>query len=137
VFQAYWETVLHSPLDLIILLFGIVLMFAHGWGLYRRFHGMHRKYVQGLERYRTFLLLLTELLPILGLLGTVLSLMYTFKTFQMADGGESADLSVMIQAFAPAMSTTISGLLMIAPNLVLNSLLWLAAPTSKERDTSQ
>ena len=136
-FRAYWETVLQSPLDQIILVIGVLLLFAHGWGLYWRFHGTHRLYVQGLERYRTFLLLLTEILPVLGLLGTVLSLMNTFRTFQMASSGESADLSAMIQAFSPAMSTTISGLLMIAPNLVFNSFLWLAAPTSKERDMSQ
>lgn len=136
-FRVYWETVLQSPLDQIILVIGFLLLCAHGWGLYWRFHGAYRLYVQGLERYRTFLLLLTEILPVLGLLGTVLSLMNTFRTFQMASSGENADLSTMIQAFAPAMSTTISGLLMIAPNLVLNSLLWLAAPTSKERGMSQ
>lgn len=136
-FQAYWETVPQSPLDQIILVIGVLLLCAHVWGLCWRIHGDYHPYVQGLERYRTFLLLLTEILPVLGLLGTVLSLMNTFRTFQMASSGENADLSTMIQAFAPAMSTTISGLLMIAPNLVLNSFLWLAAPTSKERDMSQ
>ncbi|MBL8868711.1 MAG: MotA/TolQ/ExbB proton channel family protein [Planctomycetaceae bacterium] len=136
-FQAYWETVLRSPLDGLILFIGLGLVCAHSVGLYWRYNGTSLQFVQGLERYRTFLLLLTEILPVLGLLGTVLSLMNTFKTFQVGSEAKGADLSTMIQAFAPAMSTTISGLIMIAPNLLLNSFLWLAAPTSKERDMSQ
>jgi len=94
-----------------------------------RYQGRRVLFVQELDRYRTFCLLLTELLPVLGLLGTVFSLMYTFKTFQTAASTEAPDLSQMVQAFAPAMSTTISGLLMIGPNLVLNAIMWLACPT--------
>jgi biopolymer transport protein ExbB/TolQ len=89
-------------------------------------------FVQYLDRYRTVCLLLTELLPVLGLLGTVFSLMFTFKTFQVATAGDAPDLSQMVQAFAPAMSTTISGLLMIVPNLVLNAILGLACPTPEK-----
>jgi hypothetical protein len=45
--------------------------------------------------------------------------MSTFKTFQIADSNDVPDLSQMIQTFAPAMSSTISGMLMIIPNLFL------------------
>lgn len=130
--EAYWQTVAQNPLDWVILILGCGLIVAHFAGLVGRFHGRRVLFVQDLDRYRTFCLLLTELLPVLGLLGTVFSLMFTFRTFQVPEAGERPDLSLMVQAFAPAMSTTISGLGMIGPNLVLNALLWLACPTSEK-----
>lgn len=133
-FTAYWTTVLSSPLDIVILLFGFLLILAHGIGLAMRIQGTKSFFVQRLDRYRSFLLLLTEILPVLGLLGTVLGLMNTFQQFQMASGKGSSELSGMIQAFAPAMSTTISGLLMIMPNLMLNAFLWLASPPPKSQE---
>lgn len=129
--EAYWSTVQESALDWVILGLGVFLILAHLVGLVGRVSGQGTLFVQGLESYRTFCLALTDLLPVLGLLGTVLSLMYTFKTFQSGhvDGVETGpDLAIMIRAFAPAMSTTISGLLMVAPNLVLNAILWLLRP---------
>lgn len=126
--QAYWGTVRSSPLDWGILTFGVLLVIAHVIGLAGRYHGQSVIFVQGLDRYRTVCLLLTDLLPVLGLLGTVLALMDTFRSFQVAATGEAPDLSQMIRSFAPALSTTISGLLMIGPNLTLNAILWLACP---------
>jgi MotA/TolQ/ExbB proton channel family len=132
VWEAYWETARTSTLDGVILLLGVLLIVAHLIGLGMRFQGKRVLFVQELDRYRTVCLLLTELLPVLGLLGTVLSLMHTFKTFQLTSG-EAPDLSQMIQTFAPALSTTISGLMMIGPNLVLNAILWLACPSVEHR----
>ncbi len=126
--EAYWETVLVSKLDWFILLLGVLLILAQFFGLYMRFHGKWVLFVQDLDRYRTFCLLLTELLPVLGLLETALSLMYTFKSFQGGSPGQAPDLSQMIRSFSPAISGTISGLLMVGPNLVLNGILWLACP---------
>jgi hypothetical protein len=130
--EAYWQTVLTSPIDWVILFLGLLLIVAHLVGLVGRFQGRRVLFVQYLDRYRTFCLLLTELLPVLGLLGTVFSLMFTFKTFQVAAAGDAPDLSQIVQAFAPAMSTTISGLGMIGPNLVLNAILWLVCPTPEK-----
>ena len=130
--DAYWQTVLTSPIDWVILISGLLLIVAHLVGLVGHYEGSLVLFVQYLDRYRTVCLLLTELLPVLGLLGTVFSLMFTFKTFQVATAGDAPDLSQMVQAFAPAMSTTISGLLMIVPNLVLNAFLWLACPTPEK-----
>lgn len=127
-FEAYWDTVKTSKLDWLILSLGLILVIAHGIGLIGRFQGKRLLFVQNLDSYRTVCLLFTELLPVIGLLGTVLSLMYTFKTFQIADDGEPPDLSQMVRAFAPAMSTTISGLTMIIPNLALNAIIWLVCP---------
>ena len=128
--ESYLDTVRESQLDWLILGIGGALLIAHLVGLVLRFRGRKVLFVQNLDRYRTFCLLLTELLPVLGLLGTVLSLMETFKTFQSRAEGEALDLSQMIHAFAPAMSTTVSGLLSIAPNLMLNAIMWLACPNT-------
>ncbi|MGO8752453.1 MAG: MotA/TolQ/ExbB proton channel family protein [Thermoguttaceae bacterium] len=87
-------------------------------------------FVQKLDRYRTVCLLLTELLPIMGLLGTVPALMNTFKSFQTAPGGDAPGLTIMIRIFAPALSTTVSGLFFICPNLILNGVMWLPCPTT-------
>jgi hypothetical protein len=130
--EAYWQTVLTSRFDQGILIFGLLLIVAHLVGLVGHYEGSLVLFVQYLDRYRTVCLLLTELLPVLGLLGTVFSLMFTFKTFQVTTAGDAPDLSQMVQAFAPAMSTTISGLGMIVPNLVLNAILGLACPTPEK-----
>jgi hypothetical protein len=124
VWEAYWSTVRESALDWVILGLGVFLILAQTVAILGRLHGRSTLFVQGLDRYRIFCLALTDLLPVGGLLGTTLALMYTFKTFQSASG-ETPDLSQMIRTFAPAMSTTISGLIMVAPNLVLNAVLWL------------
>ena len=130
--DAYWQSVWTSPFDWGILIFGVFLIGLHLVGLFGRSEGSLVWFVQDLDRYRTFCLLLTELLPVLGLLGTVFNLMGTLKTFQVATAGDTPDLSQMVQAFAPAMSSTISGLGMIVPNLVLNAFLWLACPTPEK-----
>lgn len=129
VWQAYWNTARNSHLDWVIFAGGSLLVAAHFALLVGRWSGRRVFFVQDLDRYRTVCLLLTDLLPVLGLLGTVLALMNTFDSFRVANPGKAPDLSQMVRAFAPAMSTTISGLMMIVPNLILNAILWLAYPT--------
>lgn len=125
--EVYWNTVRDSGIDWFILGWGSLLIVAHLVGLVARWRGNSMVFMQGLERYRTVLLSMTELLPILGLLGTVLSLMATFQGFQTTIE-ETPNLAETLRTFAPALSATCSGLLMIGPNLVLNALLWLATP---------
>lgn len=125
--EVYWNTVRDSGIDWFILGWGSLLIVAHLIGLFSRWRGNSKVFMQGLERYRTVLLSMTELLPILGLLGTVLSLMATFQGFQTTIE-ETPNLAETLRTFAPALSATCSGLLMIGPNLVLNALLWLATP---------
>lgn len=125
--EVYWNTVRESGIDWFILGWGSLLILAHLFGLLSRWRGTSMAFMQGLERYRTVLLSLTELLPILGLLGTVLSLMATFQSFQTT-ADETPNLAETLKTFAPALSATCSGLLMIGPNLILNALLWLATP---------
>ena len=125
--EVYWNTVRDSGIDWFILSWGSLLIVAHLIGLFSRWRGSSIVFMQGLERYRTVLLSMTELRPILGLLGTVLSLMATFQGFQTTIE-ETPNLAETLRTFAPALSATCSGLLMIGPNLVLNALLWLATP---------
>jgi hypothetical protein len=132
-FSAYFDTVKDSPLDWVILTFGLSLIAAQLFGLFMRYEGQKILFVQKLDRYRTFCLMMVELLPVLGLLGTVLALMNTFKTFQIA-ADETPDLSNLIRAFAPALSTTISGMMMVVPNLLLNAVLWTACPKTDNRE---
>jgi hypothetical protein len=137
VWQAYWNTASTSPIDWGIWAVGGLLILAQLFALVSRVGWLGRFlatrvwFVQDLDRYRTVCLLITELLPVLGLLGTVWSLMFTFHAFQEAD---TPNLSQMVRAFAPAMSTTISGLGMIIPNLLLNAILWLACSTTEKGD---
>ncbi len=125
--EVYWNTVRESGIDWFILTWGTMLIAAHLVGLFARWRSSNTVAMQRLERYRTVLLSMTELLPILGLLGTVLSLMATFQGFQTS-ADESPNLAETMRTFAPALSATCSGLLMIGPNLVLNALMWLATP---------
>ncbi|HMO34823.1 MAG TPA: MotA/TolQ/ExbB proton channel family protein [Gemmatales bacterium] len=127
--EVYWNTVKESGIDWFILLWGALLIAAHLVGLMARYRSSNINSLIRLERYRTVLLSMTELLPILGLLGTVLSLMNTFQNLQ-SSVDESPNLMETLRTFAPALSATCSGLLMIGPNLVLNALLWLAMPRS-------
>ncbi len=133
--EVYWNTVRESGIDWFILGWGVVLILAHLLGLALRWQGTSIVFMQGLERYRTVLLSMTELLPILGLLGTVLSLMATFQGFQTS-ADETPNLAETLRTFAPALSATCSGLLMIGPNLVLNALLWLATPKAATEEVT-
>lgn len=116
-----------SWFDIFIICVGAVLMLAHIHALLLRLAGRRRKFVQDLGRRQQFLLSLIEILPMLGLIGTVIGLLNTFALF---DTGESAqpDLSTVVKQFAPALTTTLSGLAMAVPNLVLNALLWSSLP---------
>ncbi len=131
-FFAYVRFISRSGFDWAILAYGFVLLYFHADALCRRLIGKDVNYFQNLDRHRTVLLSMTELLPLLGLLGTALSLLATFDNFRVAAVNEAPDLAQMVQSFAPALSTTISGLIMTVPNLFLNAWLWLVCPDKEE-----
>jgi hypothetical protein len=58
----------------------------------------------------------------------------TFSAFELSGGEQGPDLSKVVASFAPALSTTLSGLLMALLNLVMNVFLWLAVPSQQEVD---
>jgi hypothetical protein len=126
----YARTAWGSPFDWVIFVLGAALVVLHLVGLYGRFYLRWVLFVQKLNRYRSLLLAGTELLPVLGLAGTVFSLMATFSQFKTA-ADRPPDLAVILNAFAPALSATLSGLLWIMPNLLLNALLWYYCPPAR------
>jgi biopolymer transport protein ExbB/TolQ len=124
--DSYLNIALDNGFDLLILSLGALLVVLHAIAFLGRW--LRRKmFVQRLEYYQSLLLLFTELLPILGLLGTMLALMHTFEGIGDAPEGKP-EIAAMIQRFAPALTTTISGLIMVLPNLTLNAFLWLLIP---------
>ena len=128
---SYFSALTGSPFDWLILLYGVALIAAHVYGIWGRYRCERTIFVQDLDRYRTLCLLLTELLPMFGLLGTVWGLMQTFQTFAAGEDSRP-DIGTMVQSFAPAMTTTISGLLMAIPNLVLNAIMWYLNPHKQD-----
>ena len=122
----YWEIVRTSPLDQLILCIGAILFLAHCVGFVGRLRGKRILFVQHLKQYREFLLLITEILPVLGLIGTVVGLMDTLGGFAITESATQGDIQSIIRRFGPAMSTTASGLGMVAINLSANAILWLA-----------
>lgn len=129
-FDLYFRTARESPFDWVIYGLGFLLLLLHLLGLYGRFYLRWVLFVQKLNRYRALLLAGTELLPVLGLAGTVFSLMGTFSQFNAA-GDKPLDLGVILHTFAPALSATLSGLLWIMPNLLLNALVWYYCPPGR------
>ena len=61
-----------------------------------------------------------EFFPLLGLLGTVLGILNTFGN--MPSNMDSSAMQEILGNFAPALTTTVSGILCLIPNLFLNVL---------------
>ncbi|MBO7707955.1 MAG: MotA/TolQ/ExbB proton channel family protein [Thermoguttaceae bacterium] len=125
-------------LDWAIVGFGSVLLAAHFFLFLTVFFtgdlGPHPR----LKRTQEYLLLLSELLPLMGLLGTVQALLFTFKAFGAEEGDAvmtMAQMKTFVQDFAPALTTTANGLFFLIPNLLINALIWFSlprVPSSKE-----
>lgn len=61
-----------------------------------------------------WLALFFDLFPLMGLLGTVSSMLDTFKEFK-----ENLDISSMMGKFAPALTSTVSGIIALMLNLIV------------------
>lgn len=133
--ELYFKTFWSSPVDWLIVVTGLCLFFVQTWFFVGHLFRKRFAYVQNLKKWQETFLVIAELLPLLGLLGTVYSLMQTFGTFQAFKAGAKVDLSLMIQNFAPALSTTFSGLILVIPNLFINALLFNAAKVFETEDS--
>ena len=122
-FDAYWHYL--SPFDWMILSYGTLLLLFQSVALFMRCFNSSMFFIQNLGRIQATCLQWTELLPVLGLMGTVMAMLNTFAAF---DASEGVNIAVVIQKFAPAMTTTLSGLFMVALNLPLNQMLYLLTP---------
>ncbi len=118
--------------DWVIVCLGLSLLGSHVWLLWKRWQGKVVWAVQRLDRNRRILLLLTELLPVLGLTGTVWALYNTLRSFGGVTGGNQLDLSAFISSFSPALTSTLCALFFLLLNLLLNACLAGLAPVSAE-----
>lgn len=112
-FSAYWNYM--NLFDYGIWILG-VLIICRGWSLCAA--RTNKKWAHDKEEYgkkceRVFMF--TQILPLLGLLGTVLALLVTFKGF---DGAE-IDPGKIISDFAPALTTTASGIITLVLCILL------------------
>ncbi|MDO5581201.1 MAG: MotA/TolQ/ExbB proton channel family protein [Planctomycetia bacterium] len=126
---AYFEYVKSSPMDWGILAFGTILVLLHIIFLFGR-TCRWRWATQGLETRQRVLAMLMEILPLLGLLGTILALLKTFQSIGMDSG--TINIHEIISNFAPALTTTASGIIMLVINLVFNTILWRLIPKKSE-----
>ncbi len=125
-------------LDWTIVGFGSLLLLAHVFLFlavaFADNAGPHPR----LKRIQEYFLLLSELLPLMGLLGTVQALLFTFKAFGAEEGNTvmtMAQMKTFVQDFAPALTTTANGLFFLIPNLLINALVWLSLPrTSSNKE---
>lgn len=119
--EYYWRA--FGPLDRLIWLVGIFLAVLHIVGLayfiYR--HWWRLAPTPRSEGFRIILLSFTELLPLLGLLGTVIALLNTFYVFGGYGGDQVPELGQMVLTFAPALTTTVSGLIWAVLNIAFNA----------------
>lgn len=113
-----WSTNL-SDLDAVIIAFGTVLVVLH-LGILSGAIGVRRPITHarlvGALRFGSFC---TELLPLLGILGTVLALLLTLNNLGTVS---TFDVRQVTRDFAPALSTTVSGLVFAIINMLLNAL---------------
>lgn len=122
---AYWNNL--SVFDWGIIIYGILLFLGHIVLFFAHCTSDKIWANQGIKVRQEILLMLSELLPLLGLLGTVLALLYTFQGIETVSDG-NIDIGQIIRNFAPALTTTASGIICLIPNLLLNALLWWSVP---------
>jgi hypothetical protein len=127
--EYYWQA--FGPLDTFIWVFGGILFLLHFGSLvlyvYRYWWRLHPIAIENFDTWRATLLSFTEVLPLLGLLGTVIALLNTFYglTSYGLEGADVPDVGQMVMNLAPALTTTISGLIWAAVNIFLNATLYL------------
>ncbi len=122
---AYWHFI--SPFDWVILSVGAALFLFQSFAIFMRYASDRVLFVQHLGRIQSACLQWTEILPVLGLIGTVVAMLNTFSEFEVS-AGAGVNIVAVIQRFAPAMTTTLSGLFMVVVNLPLNQVLFLLIP---------
>ncbi|MDR2344961.1 MAG: MotA/TolQ/ExbB proton channel family protein [Planctomycetaceae bacterium] len=130
IFTPYFEFI--SGWDWIIISYGIFLALFQLFAIFMRYNSKRVFFVQNLGQIQASCLQWTELLPVLGLIGTVIAMLSTFAEFSVTHG-EGVDIAVIIRRFAPAMTTTLSGLFMVVLNLPLNQILFILSNNRKNQ----
>jgi hypothetical protein len=122
----YFKTVWGSWIDLVIYIYGIslltwciVLIWCEKWWVTPK-----------LAKGRDKIAALCEILPLLGLAGTVLSLMGTLNSIR-----NTISPNDIVLNFAPALSTTLSGMVCLVVNLIF--LQWLGSIIQKREQVNK
>ncbi len=108
--SAYWNAMVYF--DLFIWICGLGMFASLMHLCIRRQHYSAKT----LEKFRDSSLYFCEFFPLAGLLGTMLGLLATFSSMESG----KPDIGVLFNNFAPALTSTISGLLMLILNLIAN-----------------
>jgi hypothetical protein len=127
-FDSYLQFI--SPFDWFIICFGLLLALFQVFAIFMRYFSRRIFFVQNLGNIQVSCSQWAELLPVLGLIGTVVAMLNTFSEFSITPG-EGVDIVVIIRRFAPAMTTTLSGLIMVVINLPLNQILYILSQNKK------
>ncbi len=110
--------------DWCIVIYGMFLLGLHVLGLIAT-QPYNSKFMIFLaknhEEYRTFLHQLTELLPVMALIGTVYGLLITFSSLDLS---EADGMQTVVKKFGIAMTATFVGLGFSLLNLFANAVLW-------------
>lgn len=129
ILQRIWDFNKYRPtfLDIFIIALGI---FVLGYQIYVRLTNTWGRFCKGVQRDRflitrteiklQYIANLIELLPILGILGTVWGLGQALDVLSVKPNAGISDIS---QAIAPALSTTLFGLIFAGANLFLYNFL--------------
>ncbi|MBQ2621411.1 MAG: MotA/TolQ/ExbB proton channel family protein [Thermoguttaceae bacterium] len=124
-FKGYVYAVSQNPwFDLAILITGAILFIVQAFFLVSY---LSRKYwaTQNATIISELFLALCEVFPLLGLLGTVLGLLDTFSALPNGNMAEMSNvIKDLLPKFAPALTTTVSGMLAMIFNLMLCVFSW-------------
>ena len=119
-FQAYIDVIYKSPFDWFIALCGASLLFAHIYYIFAGSFDFAR-----LRKRAEVLRGLCDLLPLLGLCGTILGLLNTLYAMD----GQTGDHLTIVAQFAPALSTTVTAIIFLVVNIILNIFLEIRLKT--------
>ncbi|MDR1486193.1 MAG: MotA/TolQ/ExbB proton channel family protein [Planctomycetaceae bacterium] len=125
-----------SGLDWVIIGCGGFLALFQLFAIFMRYSSRRVFFVQNLGQVQLSCLQFAELLPVLGLIGTVAAMLNTFHAFTIKPD-EGVEIATIVRTFAPAMTTTLSGLLMVVINLPLNQILFILANNKKNQRQQQ
>ena len=113
-FSAYYNHLNESAFDRVILFLGIVMLVAQTI-LFLGYVFKTATLDRTAKKWLAWCCMLFELFPLLGLLGTICGLLNTFEGIKVADTG--FDVGSMLGDFAPALTTTVSGIIALMVNL--------------------
>lgn len=116
-FSGYYNYINDSPFDRFILCLGFLVAFVQTFlfvGYILKIATLERTAIKWLDWVSMFF----ELFPLLGLLGTVVSLLNTFKEVKL-NADTDFDIGSMLGDFAPALTSTVSGIIALIMNLLV------------------